>query len=243
MEGCAPDYRIKQMSDNTHEIKNEKTGPVPVVSFVGKSGSGKTTLLEKVVAELTRRGIKVGTVKHDAHGFEIDHEGKDSWRHKRAGARTVVLASSEKIAVIKDTEAEWPPARLVNSFITDVDVVVAEGFKESGFPKIEVLREANSIALVCGDNPLLVAVATDIAGLNPGVPVFSIDDFTAIADLIERDIIAGFKAAAVTVMVDGAPVALNPFVEGMVKDGISGMLSTLKGCEDAREIEIRVKVR
>ena len=68
----------------------------PIVSIVGKSGSGKTTLLEKVVAELTKRGYNVGTIKHDVHGFEIDYEGKDSWRHKKAGAKTVVLSSPDK---------------------------------------------------------------------------------------------------------------------------------------------------
>jgi len=73
-----------------------------MVSIVGKSGSGKTTLLEKVVAELTKRGYRVGTIKHDVHGFEIDHEGKDSWRHKMAGAKTVALSSPDRVAVIKD---------------------------------------------------------------------------------------------------------------------------------------------
>ncbi|OGQ40569.1 MAG: molybdopterin-guanine dinucleotide biosynthesis protein B, partial [Deltaproteobacteria bacterium RIFCSPLOWO2_01_FULL_42_9] len=86
-----------------------------MVSIVGKSGSGKTTLLEKVVAELTKRGYRVGTIKHDVHGFEIDHEGKDSWRHKMAGAKTVVLSSPDRVAVIKDVDEEWLPDKLAFS--------------------------------------------------------------------------------------------------------------------------------
>jgi molybdopterin-guanine dinucleotide biosynthesis protein B len=90
---------------------------VPIVSIVGKSGSGKTTLLEKVIKELTHRGYTVGVLKHDAHGFEIDHEGKDSWRHKKAGASTVALSSPEKFAVIKDVLTEWFPERIIDAYL------------------------------------------------------------------------------------------------------------------------------
>ena len=216
---------------------------VPVVSFVGRSGSGKTTLIEKVVGELTARGLRVGTVKHDAHGFEIDHEGKDSWRHKRAGAVAVVLASREKIAVIRDTDREWTPLRLVETFLGHVDVVVAEGFKESGFPKIEVIRKAHSTERVREGDELVVALATDVDGLAPGVPVFDIDDFRGVADLIEKEIIGGCTPATVSVIADGEPVELNAFVEGVLREGVSGMTRTLKGCGDASEIEIRIKRR
>ena len=80
------------------------TSMIPIVSIVGKSNSGKTTLIEKLIAELTRRGWRVATIKHNRHGFEIDHEGKDSWRHKQAGAVATVVASPRRIAVIEDTE-------------------------------------------------------------------------------------------------------------------------------------------
>ena len=79
---------------------------IPIISIVGKSDSGKTTLIEKLVPELTRRGYRVATVKHDIHGFEVDREGKDSWRHKQAGAHTVVISSPQKIALIRDVEKD-----------------------------------------------------------------------------------------------------------------------------------------
>ncbi|MFQ5465184.1 MAG: molybdopterin-guanine dinucleotide biosynthesis protein B [Thermodesulfobacteriota bacterium] len=216
---------------------------VPVISIVGLSGSGKTTLIEKLVCELTARGHRVGTVKHDAHAFEIDHEGKDSWRHKRAGARTVVLASKEKLAVIRDTDSEWEPARLVASFLDHLDVVVAEGFKESGFPKIEVVRAERSVEPVCSDSPLLRAVATDVEGLSPGVPVYGIDDFKGIADLVEEEVMGRHRPSGLSVTVDGRVVETDPFTEGMIREGVLGMLKTLKGCADASEVEIRIKRR
>jgi molybdopterin-guanine dinucleotide biosynthesis protein B len=77
---------------------------IPIVSIVGKSDSGKTTLLEKLVAELKSRGFRVGTIKHDAHSFEIDHEGKDSWRHKKAGASVSIISSAEKIGMVLDSD-------------------------------------------------------------------------------------------------------------------------------------------
>lgn len=221
---------------------------VPVISIVGVSGSGKTTLVEKVVGELTSRGLRVGTVKHDAHGFEIDHEGKDSWRHKRAGAETVVLASGEQLAVIRDTEKGWEPARLVAAFLTHVDVVVAEGFKESGFPKIEVVRAERSREPVCSGNPLLMAVATDVEGLSPpGVPTYGIDDFKGLTDLIERDVVGRGKPDRLSLIVDGRVVETDPATEDKLCEGVLGALKTVdwkgKGCAEASEVEIRISRR
>src|SRR3990172_6969140 len=101
---------------------------VPVVSFVGRSNSGKTTIIVKVIAELKRRGYRVGVIKHDAHGFEIDHEGKDSWRHKKAGASTVALSSPDKFAVIKDVSIEWTPERIIDSYLNYADIIITESF-------------------------------------------------------------------------------------------------------------------
>ncbi|MBN2467250.1 MAG: molybdopterin-guanine dinucleotide biosynthesis protein B, partial [Deltaproteobacteria bacterium] len=101
----------------------------PVVSIVGKSDSGKTTLLEKIVTEITRRGYRVGSIKHDTHGFDIDHKGKDSWRHKQAGSSTVVISSPWKLAVVKDTDQDTPLNHLAATYFDDVDIIFTEGFK------------------------------------------------------------------------------------------------------------------
>src|SRR5512134_4143595 len=99
---------------------------IPIVSIVGKSDAGKTTLIEKLVPELVRRGYRIATVKHDVHGFEVDREGKDSWRHKQAGAHTVVISSPSKLAVIRDVEMDVTLDMIRERFIHDVDLILSE---------------------------------------------------------------------------------------------------------------------
>lgn len=213
---------------------------VPIVSIVGKSGSGKTTLLEKVISELTRRGYTVGVIKHDAHGFEIDHEGKDSWRHKKAGASTVALSSPEKFAVIKEVSPEWPPERIIDSYLGDADVVVTEGFKKSAFPKIEVVRKANSTRPVCGNDKRLIAFAADFKVSNK-FPVFKLEDYKGVATLIEKEIIGKHRPSGISLIVDGQKIDLKPFIENLIRDGVTGMIRSLKGCSAAKEIELRIR--
>ena len=114
---------------------------IPIISIVGKSDSGKTTLLEKLVPELTRRGYRIATIKHDVHGFEVDQEGKDSWRHKQAGAHTVVISSPNKIALIRDVEKDLNLEEIRERLIQDVDLILSEGYKKDVQPKIEVFRK------------------------------------------------------------------------------------------------------
>jgi molybdopterin-guanine dinucleotide biosynthesis protein MobB len=159
----------------------------PVVSIVAKSGTGKTTLLEKLIAELKRRGYKVGAVKHDAHSFSIDHEGKDSWRLTEAGADTMLITSPEKIAMVKQNRGVEPSLTdTIAEFCDDLDIVLTEGFKRSSMPKIEVHRRARSEKLLCrGEekDPSLFAVASD-SSLELDVPVYDINDAGGLADLI-----------------------------------------------------------
>jgi molybdopterin-guanine dinucleotide biosynthesis protein B/molybdopterin-guanine dinucleotide biosynthesis protein len=162
--------------------------PTPVVSFVAKSGTGKTTLLEKIITELKSRGYRIGALKHDAHRFDIDHPGKDSHRLAAAGADTMLICSPEKLALVK-RHAEAPPVEeLLVTYFTDVDLVLTEGFKRSGLPKIEVHRRERSATLLCrGEehDPTLVAVASD-EGLELDVPVFDLNDPRSIADFLEQ---------------------------------------------------------
>ncbi len=161
---------------------------VKAVSFVAKSGTGKTTLLEQVIVELKRRGYRVGVIKHDAHRFDIDHPGKDSYRLTAAGADTMLISSPEKLAVIKKHEASPPLDVLVATYFSDVDIVLAEGFKKGSLPKIELHRRERSNALMCRgeeNDPSLVAVASD-EPLSLDVPVLDLNDPVAVADFVER---------------------------------------------------------
>ena len=161
------------------------------VSFVAKSNTGKTTLLEKVIAELKRRGYRIGVIKHDAHQFEIDHPGKDSHRLTAAGADTMLISSPEKLAIVKQ-HAESPPIEvLIATYFGDVDLILTEGFKKSGLPKIEVHRAERSPTLICrGEqyDPSLIAVASD-EPLELDVPLLDINNPSQVADFVEKHII------------------------------------------------------
>jgi molybdopterin-guanine dinucleotide biosynthesis protein MobB len=161
---------------------------VQAVSFVAKSGTGKTTLLEKVISHLKERGYKVGVVKHDAHRFDIDHPGKDSYRLTTAGADTMLICSPEKLALVKQHTASPPIEELLKDYFSDVDIVLTEGLKKSSMPKIELHRRQRSATLICrGDeyDSTLMAVATD-EPLDVDVPLLDLNDAGMVADFIEE---------------------------------------------------------
>ena len=158
----------------------------PIISIVSKKNSGKTTLIEKLIQELGKRNYRVGTVKHDTHGFEIDHEGKDTWRHKQAGARTVVISSPWKLSLIKDVDQEVSLDEIAGTYFSDMDIVLTEGYKRASKPKIEVFRSAAHKHPLFKDNSdSLIAVMSDVP-IDLGVPNFDINDAAALADLIEK---------------------------------------------------------
>lgn len=161
--------------------------PPPVISIISKKNTGKTTLLEKLIPELKRRGYRVGIVKHDIHGFEIDHEGRDTWRHKQAGASTVAISCPWKLSLIKDVDQEAGLDAIVARYFDDMDIVLTEGYKQAGKPQIEVFRrQAHARPLhTREENGTLVAVMTDTP-LELGVLCLDINDIRALADLIEH---------------------------------------------------------
>lgn len=155
----------------------------PVVSIVGRSQSGKTTLIEMLIPELKRRGYRIGTIKHTHHALEIDQTGKDSSRHRAAGAHTVILASSGQIAMIKSAPSD-SVTDLIRYF-DDVDLLITEGYKRENTPKIEIMRTEVHTDLLCCNDPGLIAVATD-ADITLHVPVFDLGDPAPIATFIEE---------------------------------------------------------
>ncbi|MFH0728164.1 MAG: molybdopterin-guanine dinucleotide biosynthesis protein B [Pseudomonadota bacterium] len=154
----------------------------PVVPIVGYSGSGKTTVLEKLIAELTRRGYRVGTIKHHSHDFEMDIAGKDTWRHKQSGAVTTLISSPNRIGMVRDVVTEMRLEELL-PLIRGVDVILVEGYKQVKRPKIEVFRPEISGKPACGGDEHLVALISDTP-LDLGVPRFSPHDTPVVADFI-----------------------------------------------------------
>ncbi len=152
------------MQNNQHK----NTSP-PIITIVGNSGSGKTTLIEKLVVELKRRGLKIGTIKHDVHGFEMDKPGKDSWRHKQAGAVTSIITSPRQIGMVKDVQHDHTPDELA-SFLTDVDLILCEGFKRQPLPKIEIFRPEIHSSPLCMDDEHLLALISDATEYGQRAP-------------------------------------------------------------------------
>jgi molybdopterin-guanine dinucleotide biosynthesis protein B len=160
---------------------------IPIISIVGRSNTGKTTLIEKLVPELSRRGYRVATIKHAPGGFEIDREGKDSWRHKKAGVYKTILISPTEMALIEVLEREYSVEELVDLYIKDADVILLEGHKNNPYPKIEVLRKDVEPLPQDGKEDQRIAVVGD-KKQDVGIPHFHIDEIQKLADLIEKNI-------------------------------------------------------
>lgn len=155
----------------------------PIISIVGWSGSGKTVLLEKLIPEMVRRGYRVATAKHHPHDFDMDYEGKDTWRHRQAGAACTIISSDKRMAMIRDMDHDASLGELRDRFISDVDIIIAEGFKRERVPKIEVYRKVMEAEPLCKTMDGVIAVVTD-APLDPGIPRLGLDDITQLADFI-----------------------------------------------------------
>ncbi len=213
---------------------------IPIISIVGKSDSGKTTLIEKLVPELTRRGYRIATVKHDVHGFEVDQEGKDSWRHKQAGAHTVVISSPNKVALIRDVEKDLTLDEIREKLIQDLDLILSEGYKKDVQPKIEIFRKEKHKELLCSKEDNLIAIVSNQT-FDIGVPCFDLEDIKGLSNFIEKEFLKSKKEREVSLSVDGRPVPLSPFVRDFLAKTIKGMLSSLKGCEKSKRIEIYIE--
>ena len=155
-----------------------------VFGIVGWSGSGKTTLLSLLIPALVGQGIRVSTIKHAHHAFDIDHPGKDSHTHRLAGASEVMVGSGQRWALMHELRNEPEPnlAELL-ARMSPVDLVLVEGFKRDAFPKLEIHRPANGKPLLQPDDTTLISVASD-AALTLPVPLLPLDDIAAIARFV-----------------------------------------------------------
>lgn len=163
-----------------------------ILTIVGKSNNGKTTLMEKLVAALTQKGYRIGTAKHTHCGFDIDKKGKDTWRHRNAGAVSTLMVTDDQVIMIKnDTRKE---EEKLQEYLNDADLILAEGFKRLDLPKIEIFRKKSG-----HDRPLfmdndalikkmLKAFVTD-SDYKPDVPVFGLNEISSLADFIEKQFI------------------------------------------------------
>jgi molybdopterin-guanine dinucleotide biosynthesis protein MobB len=157
---------------------------VKVYGVTGWKNSGKTGLMERLVAEIAGRGYSVSTIKHAHHDFDVDQPGKDSHRHRAAGAREVLLASNRRFALMHELRGAPEPALDdLLARLAPVDLVLVEGYKRGGHPKVEAHRAATGQPLIAPDDPTVRAVASD-TDLVLDRPLFDLDDTAAIADFI-----------------------------------------------------------
>ena len=156
-----------------------------IFGLAGWSGSGKTTLMVRLLPEITSHGLSVSTMKHAHHSFDIDSPGKDSWEHRAAGAREVLLTSTLRWALMHENDdAPEPSVEELVARMTPVDLLLIEGFKTHDHPKVEVHRPVLGKPLLCHEDEAVVAVASDAALPGLHVPVFDLNDTAAIAGFI-----------------------------------------------------------
>lgn len=157
-----------------------------VINVVGsQSNVGKTTVIEGLIKELKSRGLTIGTIKHDVHGFDIDQEGKDTYRHSKAGSDTVIISSKNKMAFIKNIEEEISLDKLID-LAKDKDIIIVEGYKNSNLRKIEVYRSELCNEIITEEEKL-IAVASDLEINYYGRKSINNKDFKALADLILKE--------------------------------------------------------
>jgi molybdopterin-guanine dinucleotide biosynthesis adapter protein len=212
---------------------------IPIICIVGASDSGKTTFLEQLIPLIRDKGYRVGTVKHDAHGFEMDHEGKDTWRHRIAGAQTIAISSPAQVATIRTVIQELELDTLAARYFWQEDILLAEGYKRSHYPKIEIFRSVVEPKPICGPQDNLIALVTDDEA-DIQVPTFRFNEVARVADLIEEKYLRHRKHHRILVNLDGKRLPMNDFVQDIVRSGIQGMLSTLRGWKKARKIDIHI---
>ncbi len=162
--------------------------PMRVIGLAGWSGAGKTTLITKVIPVLKGRGLKVATVKHAHHEFDLDRPGKDSWLHREAGASEVAVVSSRRWALIHELNGEpEPPLADILAKLSPVDLVIIEGFKRHAHPKLEIYRANVGKPLIYPEDDCIVAIATDAPLPQVQLPVLMLDDVEAIASVLQAE--------------------------------------------------------
>ena len=153
-----------------------------LIGLAGWSGAGKTTLLRRLIPCLVARGVSVATIKHAHHGFDVDVPGKDSWEHRRAGASQVLVASARRWALMTELKGAEPGLGDLAARLDPVDLVLVEGFKREGHPKIEVHREANGKPWLWPEDARILLVASDAPPAPGAPPSLHLDDVDALAD-------------------------------------------------------------
>jgi molybdopterin-guanine dinucleotide biosynthesis protein B len=210
---------------------------IPVVAIVGRSGSGKTVLMEKLIGEMKARGYKVAAIKHAHTKIEMDSPGKDTWRFSQAGSKATVIASPELITIFRNTKADPGLEDVVRVLGQGYDIILAEGFKETKYPKIEI-HEGKETPPIFKESELIAFVSDD--KIKCKIPRFTRDDIEGIADFIEKDVIDSAESD-MSITVNGKLLFLKPFVKDIMASPILAMISSLKTVGIIRNVVILIR--
>jgi molybdopterin-guanine dinucleotide biosynthesis protein B len=211
---------------------------VPVIAIVGKSGSGKTVIMEKLIAEFKARGYRVGAIKHAHQTVELDAPGKDTWRYSQAGSDATVVSSPSRITIFKSLDREPTLEESALLLGEGYDLILAEGFKKSRVPKIEVCATGSAEEMVCTQAELAAVISGGELPLK--IPRFGREQVKEIADFIEKELLAKMPAD-MAVTVNGKPVFLKRFVKDIIASSILAMLSTLKSVGLIRTAQVSIR--
>lgn len=206
----------------------------PIISIVGKSKSGKTTFIEKLVRELKSRGYRVATIKHTPQGMTFDESDKDSWRHIQAGSEATAITSPDKIVLIKPVAQDLTLEEIVRFLGEDYDIILAEGFKQSSAPKIEVHRR--EVGPPLSTVRKLIAIVTD-EPLETKTRQFSLQDIKGLADRLEEGFIKP-QRERISLYINNAPIVLTAWPKEIITNVILAMASCLKGVGEVRSLEV-----
>jgi molybdopterin-guanine dinucleotide biosynthesis protein B len=212
----------------------------PVLCVVGREGVGKTALIEGLVRELRGRGHRIATIARSPEGPVLDCVARDADRYVSAGSEMLVVDTPDSVIRIERTDEEIPLDELVWQVGEEYDLIVAEGFRETGFPKIELHRPQEG-ALLCRKDELLGVASEE--QLDVDVQRFGLTDFAAMAEAVELKLLPSILSEDAIVYVDGVRVPLALFVRKIIAGAVSGMVSSLKGVDAPKSIRVMVKLR
>ncbi len=212
----------------------------PVVCVVGPDSAGKTRVIEGLARQMKARGYKVATVARSAEGPTLSALTRDADRYAAAGSQMIVVSSPDAVTSVQRTDEEVSLDELIWLVGEEYDLVLAEGFRESGYPKIEVHQSATG-ALICRKDELL-ALASDTP-FDIDVPRFALEDASGLADLVEAKVLATILEEDASVYVDGVRLPIALFVRKMVANTVTGLLQNLKGVNQPRSLRVIVRLQ
>ncbi len=210
----------------------------PVVAIVGKSGAGKTVIMEKLITEFKARGYRVGAVKHTHQAVELDAPGKDTWRYSEAGSDAVAISSPLRITIYKNLDRDPSLEQTVLQLGDSYDIILAEGFKTSRTPKIEVCPTGKTEDMVCSESDLRAVISDGRPPVK--IPVFGRGEIGKVADFIEHEIMA-VVPSDMSVMINGRNLPLKRFVKDIMAGSILAMLGTLKTVGIIKTVSIYIR--